>query len=214
MIAVIKGDIIASRKLVDQEKWLLPLQELLNKWGTTPENWEIVWGDSFQIEIDNAEEVLYRALQIKSLIKQISPKDTGKLSSTIDVRMAIGIGEKTYSGKRISESNGPAFINAGVKFSLLKKEKVNLALQTPWQELDDEINLYLRLAGIFMDKWSISSAQLLQIVLNNPKITQIEIGEKLSIKQSAVSGRWNRAYVDEVLAIDNRFRKKIKQLLA
>ncbi len=33
MIAVIKGDIIASRHLKDQEKWLSPLEQLLESWG-------------------------------------------------------------------------------------------------------------------------------------------------------------------------------------
>lgn len=52
MIAVVKGDIIASRKLVDQEKWLLPLKDLLSSWGESPKNWELVWGDFFQIEFE------------------------------------------------------------------------------------------------------------------------------------------------------------------
>jgi len=41
------------------------------------------------------------------------------------VRMAIGIGGKSYSGDRITESNGEAFINAGEKFEELEKEKFN-----------------------------------------------------------------------------------------
>ena len=53
MIAVIKGDIIASRTLNNQEQWLQPLKTLLTKWGRTPEEWELVWGDFFQIEISN-----------------------------------------------------------------------------------------------------------------------------------------------------------------
>jgi hypothetical protein len=35
MIAVIKGDIIESRKLADQEKWLSPLKKLFGQWGNT-----------------------------------------------------------------------------------------------------------------------------------------------------------------------------------
>lgn len=210
MIAVIKGDIIASRKLTNQEIWLQPLQSLLGKWGRTPEDWEVVWGDFFQIEISEPEEALHKALQIKSLIKKTR---SGKQSSVIDVRMSIGIGEKTYSSKRISESNGSAFVNAGDKFSLLKKEKTNIAIQSPWKSLDDEINLYLKLAGVFMDKWTVTSAELIWIALNYPDITQEKIGEKLHIKQSGVSGRWNRANADEVLEIEKVFRNKVlKQL--
>lgn len=213
MVAVIKGDIIASRKLTDQEKWLSPLKNLLAEWGNTPKNWELVWGDFFQIEISDPEDVLKKVFEIKALIKKIEPIDDRKKISTIDVRMAIGIGEKTYTGERISESNGPAFIHAGDKFDLLKKENVNIGLKSPWQNFDEEINLYLKLAGTFMDKWSVSSAELIEIVLKNPHTTQEEIGKILGIKQSGVSGRWNRANAEEILAVEKMFRKKIKNLL-
>ena len=213
MIAVIKGDIIASRKLVDQEKWLLPLKDLLNSWGQWPKNWELVWGDFFQIEITNPEEALQKMFEIKALIKKIEPLDHRKQKGTIDVRIAVGIGSKSYTGQRISESNGSAFIYAGEKFDMLKKENVTMGLKSEWQDFDNEINLYLKLAGTFMDKWSVSSAQLIEIALNNQTITQEEIGSMLGIKQSAVSGRWNRANVDELLAIEKMYRNKIKAFL-
>jgi DNA-directed RNA polymerase specialized sigma subunit len=64
-----------------------------------------------------------------------------------------------------------------------------------------------------MDKWSLSSAELIMIVLNNPNKTQEEIGKILGIKQSGVSGRWNRANTNEILEVEKIFRKKIKNLL-
>ena len=204
MIAVIKGDIIASRTLNNQEQWLQPLKTLLTKWGRTPEEWELVWGDFFQLEISSPEEALMRALEIKAVIKK---------TGSIDVRMSIGIGEKTYVGTRISESNGPAFVNAGERFETLKKEKINLVIQSPWPDLDKEINLYLKLAGTIMDNWSASSAELMEIVLQRPEATQKEIGEMLGIKQNSVSGRWSRAKVSEIMEVEQMFRHKVKLLL-
>ena len=204
MIAVIKGDIIESRKLNNQEEWLKPLKSLFTKWGNTPQEWEVVWGDSFQIEISAPEEALLRALKIKAVLRK---------TGSIDVRMSIGIGEKTYIGSRISESNGPAFVNAGEEFETLKKEKITLALKSPWPELNKEINLYLKLTGTIMDKWSVSSAELMEIVLNRPEATQKEIGEILGIKQNSVSGRWNRAKVDEILEVEQTYRRKVKHHL-
>ena len=127
--------------------------------------------------------------------------------------MAVGIGTKSYTGERISESNGSAFIYAGEKFDMLKKENVTMGIKSEWQDFDNEINLYLKLAGTFMDSWSVSSAELIEVALKNPTITQGEIGAMLGIKQSAVSGRWNRANVDELLAIEKMYREKIKSLL-
>lgn len=213
MIAVIKGDIIATRKLANQETWLLPLKNLLTTWGNTPIDWKIESGDFFQIEIENPEDAFRKAIEIKALIKKIEPIDERKKISTIDVRMAIGIGAKTYSGQSISESNGPAFHYSSDKFNMLKKENVNLSIKTPWKDFDEEMNLYLKLAGIFMDKWSVSSAELVEIVLKNPNIKQEEIGKQLGIKQNSVSGRRNRANVNEILEINKMFQKKIKALI-
>lgn len=213
MVAIIKGDIIASRKLLDQEKWLQPLKSLFSQWGNTPEQWELVWGDFFQLEINDPKEAIQKALEIKALIKKIKPKEANKQLSTLDVRMSIGIGEKTFAGKRVSESNGPAFIFAGEKFEKLKKEKTNIAIQSPWGDFDKEINMYLRLAGKFMDSWSVSSAQLVEIVLKDPYITQEEIGELLDIKQNSVSGRWNRSNIDDVLKIEKVYREKLQKLI-
>ncbi|MCC5916888.1 MAG: hypothetical protein JJU02_06120 [Cryomorphaceae bacterium] len=213
MVAVIAGDIIASRKMVNQDKWLLPLKALLSTWGDSPKDWKLDRGDFFQVEIKNIEDVLINALEIKALIKKIAPIDERKKISTIDVRLAIGIGEKTYAGESISESNGPAFIHSGEKFDLLKKGNTTLGIKTPWKDFDEEMNLYLKLAGTFMDKWSVSSAELVQIVLNSPNTTQEEIGKQLGIQQSGVSRRWNRAHVDELLSVEKIFRKKINTLL-
>lgn len=212
MIAIITGDIIASRKLVNQEKWLSPLKTLLASWGNNPRDWKLERGDFFQVEITNIEEVLKKALEIKALIKKVTPVDEHKKISTIDVRLAIGIGEKSYTGESISESNGSAFINSGEKFDVLKKENITMGIKTPWQALDEEMNLYLKLAGTFMDRWSVSSAELMQIILNNPNITQEEIGKRLGIKQNSVSGRWNRANVNELLEVEKIFRKRIHTL--
>jgi hypothetical protein len=213
MIAVIKGDIIASRKLIDQERWLEPLKKLLDSWGSTPQHWELVWGDLFQVEIAKPEEALKKALEIKALIKKIAPIDERKKISTIDVKMAIGIGNKTYTGERISESNGPAFIYAGEKFEELKKSNANIGVKSPWESFDKEFNLYLKLASIFMDSWTVSSAELVQVVFQNPNLKQAEIGKELGIKQSGVSGRWNRAHIDEILEIELAFSHKIRKML-
>ena len=211
MIAIIKGDIVSSRKIENSEKWLLPLKGLFNEWGKSPGQWEIVWGDSFQLEVDRPEEALRKALRVKALIKKIVSDETNK--SLIDVRMAIGIGEKSYSGERITESNGEAFINAGEKFEELEKEKSNLLVKSPWPDFDGEMNLFIRLASVFMDKWSVASAELVEVALKHPNYTQNEIGRRLGIKQNSVSGRWKRANINEVLSMEQMYRRKLKMLL-
>ena len=96
---------------------------------------------------------------------------------------------------------------------MLKKENVTMGLKSEWKYFDAEMNLYLKLAGIFMDNWSVSSAELIEIALRNPTITQDEMGGMLGIKQSGVSGRWHRANVDELLEVEKMYRTKMKFLL-
>lgn len=212
MTAIITADIINSRKLVNQEIWIAPLKTLLKSYGSTPEKWEIFRGDYFQIEIEDAEEALLLALKIKALIKSISVTERQKKVSPIDVRMAIGLGTKEYAANRISESNGTAFIHSGEKFEKLKKEKTTLAVQSSFPNFDYEMNLYLKLAVIQMDAWTVNSAVLFTTLFEDPEKNQTEIGAILGIGQNSVSGRFKRAHVDEILELDKMYRYKLKAL--
>tara|TARA_R110000868_G_scaffold26285_1_gene101463 strand:- start:56 stop:697 length:642 start_codon:yes stop_codon:yes gene_type:complete len=211
MIAVITGDIIASRKLKDQTVWSKPLRDLFNQYGKSPGTWEIFRGDSFQIEV-LPEDALRAALRIKSLIKTVSPDSDRKLKSPIDVRMAIGIGERGQGSGQISEDNGFAFIFSGETFETLKKQKITLAIRSEQKKFDEIMNLYLKLAQKVMDNWSISSGELMQAVLENPTSTQAEIGKMLGIGQNSVSGRYKRAQVEEILEMERFYRQNVSSL--
>ena len=78
----------------------------------------------------------------------------------MDVRMSIGLGEMTYKAKKISESNGPAFLRSGEVFETLKKQKINLAINSGNAAFDNEINLMLQLCLTFMDNWLTGSLYL------------------------------------------------------
>lgn len=213
MIAILTGDIVDSRKLESPEIWILPLKSLLTSYGSSPKTWEIFRGDSFQLEITNPQKSLLAALQIKALIKSLENPNPSKRTSPVDVRMAIGIGEKTYEAERISESNGPAFVRSGERFETLKNEGTKLALASPWPDFDREINLILKLASIQMDSWSISSGELLVEILKNPDQNQTEMGKKLGIGQNAISKRIKAANASEILDIESVFRDKLIPLL-
>ena len=64
-----------------------------------------------------------------------------------------------------------------------------------------------------MDKWSVSSAELIEITLRRSNFTQEQLGKQPGIKQNSVSGRWKRAHVEEVWTVEQMFRKKNKSLL-
>jgi hypothetical protein len=201
MIGIITGDIVNSRKL-SSKIWMDGFKQLLNTFGKNPIEWEIYRGDEFQLEIKNPEDALMIALQIKSYFKSIK----------LDVRMSIGFGDMTYKAKKISESNGNAFSRSGEVFETLKKQKINLAINSGNEVFDTEINLMLRLSLTFMNNWLVQSAGFVLTAIENPSLSQEEIGVKLGINQAAVSRRRKRAQFDLVMEMENYFRTKIKTI--
>ncbi len=201
MIAIITGDIVNSRKL-SSKIWMDGFKQILNTFGKNPIEWEIYRGDEFQLEVKNPEEALIMALQIKSYFKSIK----------LDVRMSIGFGDKTYKAKKISESNGTAFSRSGEVFETLKKQKINLAINSGNEAFDAEINLMLRLSLIFMDNWLAQSAEFVLTAIQNPSLSQQEIGVKLGLNQAAVSRRRKRAQFDLMMELEKYFGNKIKTI--
>ena len=203
MTSVITGDIIGSRQQESQH-WVEDLKKILAPFGKTPNQWEVYRGDEFQIEVSNPEDALLTAILIRAHLRAIKS----------DARMSIGFGDKTHNAERISESNGSAFINSGELFETLKKQKVNLALRTGDLDFDEKLNLMLQLALTFMDSWLVQSAEFVSAAIENPTLSQEELGQKLGINQAAVSRRQKRAQFDLVMNLDRYFRTQIKQLTA
>jgi hypothetical protein len=200
MTSVITGDIIGSRQQKSKD-WVEDLKKILAPFGETPSEWEVYRGDEFQIEVKNPEEALLAAILIKAHLRAVK----------LDARMSIGFGDKTHNAEKISESNGSAFINSGELFETLKKQKVTLALRTGDNDIDEKMNLMLQLALTFMDNWLVQSAEFVAIAIENPTLSQEELGQKLGINQAAVSRRQKRAQFDLVMNLDRYFRKQIKQ---
>jgi hypothetical protein len=200
MIGVITGDIINSTKYRDPNIWLIPLKEALGKLESKFNRWEIYRGDSFQIEIKDYFNAFEYALYLKACIKSIKK---------LDVRIAIGVGEKSFEGDNVTEANGEAFQFSGETLEALKKEKHNLKIKTTNFELDQELNLYFKLVSIVMDNWTANSAEVVKLYLENKNKTQRELAEMIGINQDAVSKRIGRAYLEEIMELDLMFREKI-----
>ena len=201
MTAILTADIINSRKL-SSKIWINDLKAFLNTFGQSPNDWEIYRGDEFQLEIKNPEDALLVAFQLKAFCKSIK----------LDIRISIGFGEKTYKSRKITESNGSAFIRSGETFETLKKQKLNLAISSADTIFDEELNLMLKLSLSFMDNWLQQSAEFVIVAIQNPTLSQEEIGMLLGINQAAVSRRQKRANYELIKELDLYFRKKIKTL--
>lgn len=185
LTAIITGDIIASRHNKSQA-WLKVLRKILSSAGTSPKNWEIYRGDSFQLEV-KPEEALDKALMIKTQLRQLI---------NINVRMGIGIGEKSFNAAKITEANGTAFINSGECFDSLKKQ--TLAIKTPWADFDQIMNTMLSLALLTIDSWKPATAAIVKSAMENPVLNQQQLATKLKKTQSNISEGLKRGGYEEI----------------
>jgi len=198
LIGVITGDIVNSRKL-SPSIWLKKIKKVLKRNKIVARKWEIFQGDMFQIVIA-PELALVTAIEIKSTIKE--EKD-------IDVRIAIGLGTQNYEAKKVTESNGEAFVNSGISFENLKKNK--LSIQTPWDEFNEEWNVIFQIASLTMDNWAPMTAIIFNAALTNPKLTQSELAKKLKRTQSTISEGLGRAGYDEIVQLLDLYEKHVRQ---
>lgn len=196
MIAVITGDIINSRQ-VNSKHWQPKLKKLFTQNIADSKKWEIYRGDSFQIEV-KVEEAIEWAVTIKALLRSIE---------FLNVRMSIGIGDKSYSGKKITESNGSAFIHSGESFDKLKQE--TLSMKSPFVELDDYFNPILKLIGFITDNWKPVTAETIFYALENRLLRQKELAEKLNKNSATISKALKRGGYDEISEALNLYTKKI-----
>ena len=201
MIAIITGDIINSQK-TDSELWLPKLKELLGRWSATPETWEVYRGDEFQLKC-SVDEVFNKSLAIKSLIRTFE---------NLDVRLAIGIGNEVFLSKKITESNGSAYVSSGRLLNDIKIDGRTLAIQTETDKVNRDLNILFKWTSIDFDNWTVATAEIIHRLLINPELTQEELAKELNITQSSVSQRIKRSNFDLILETDLYFRKKITEL--
>ncbi len=199
MIAVITGDIINSRR-GEVDNWIKPLKTTLNKYGKEPKQWEIYRGDSFQLSVD-PKRALLAAIHIKSVIRQ---------TRDYDVRMAIGVGEESYSTQKITESNGTAYVNSGECFEELKKH--SLAIKTDDEGINEVLNTMLRLSLLTMDNWTIAVSSTIELAIEYPEMNQMRLAATLRKTQSSVSAALARGGYEEIMSMNEYYEKLISEL--
>ena len=88
-----------------------------------------------------------------------------------------------------------------------------MAIKTDYPEIDETLNLMLQLSLTIMDNWPQQSAEYVVVAIENPMLTQKELGLKLNIKQASVSRRSNRSHFDLIMKFENYYRKTIENRL-
>jgi hypothetical protein len=204
MIGILTGDIINSRKIDNPQIYLEKLKSEFNESGKQGKDWEIYRGDSFQVMMEDIPLLFEHAVILKAAVKTID---------FLDVRVAMGIGEINFRASSISESNGEAFVRSGDCLNRLFKEQVNLGMSSPWENIDEKLNIMFILASPIMDSWTNRMAEAVFLSLKFKNKTQKEIGEMMGTRQNAVSELLSRARFKEISLLNNYFKKEIQNAI-
>lgn len=204
MYAVITGDIIQSTRLKEKATYLKQLRTLFEILRKNKKEFgllrpfEIFRGDSFQAVFNKPEKSLKIALILRSFSKMNLPKNTRKMKGKIaythlmtDLRISVGIGQIDPLSKKVVESDGEAFQRSGRQLDQMKKEGQNLAINTPWRDLNNQFEASWRLVDAIVSKWSPFQAEAVYHVLLEE--TNSSIAKAIGASSAAVSQRLKTA---------------------
>lgn len=202
-IAVLTGDIIGSRKVVNTTKLIASLKQVFTDIESETKikfKEEIFRGDSFQIVLSDSENALLLAVLIRVGLRAKTVVDSKTSSIPIhklwDARIAIGIGEGSVKTK-IIESNGEAFQLSGLEFDKLKKAHEKLNILTVWEDSNEHFNVIVKLLDVIIDKWTkLTSEVVYEYLLTGS--TQSEMAKILKVSQPAIHKRLSIANIDVI----------------
>ncbi len=212
--SVLTADVIDSGKLdADLRKKIFEtLKHFVSNANNGPKvSLSISRGDNIQGVFEDPSSVLRYGLSLQSLFKSFS-KDGDKRKAINGIRISIGIGEISYWGDTISESDGPAFQYSGRSLDEMKNEERLLKLTTKDEDINEKWNVILKLMEEIIINWTRASAEVVHYLLEN--LTEEEISKKLGISQPAVNYRkkhsgWNAisntiSYFEKEFSICNK----------
>ncbi len=220
--AVVTGDLVKSRKIIDAD--IAPVIESLKEtFNTINENllerkgsFEIYRGDSFQAFVPKPELALLVAIIIRARLRMYVPSFSlsGRsknakpiLHSYTDARVAIGIGAVSYKTQHITESQGEAFIKSGYAFDVMVKNNECLAINTPWNNANEEFEVACKLTDAIIKKWTASTAEAIYHHLLYGK-NQKELAVQFRITQPGVHKRLMLyGNLNSIQAFINRYQK-------
>jgi len=189
-VAVLTADIVASRNLKPDklETTLYEIAKGIEKvLFRRKKTFEFYRGDSFQA-IVSPELSLRLALLWKAAIKSV--QEDGK---HWDIRIAIGIGDLTHRGNKVTTSAGKAFEYSGLLLDELKaKDTPKLGIRTFDENWNAQLETECLLADTILQRWTAIGAESIYHALLYQE-TQDQLAVRFNVTQSAVHKRLSAA---------------------
>lgn len=156
--AIITGDIVDSTKLSFEERThMLNIIQSIPNVVSYIENLriEIFRGDGFQIGIRDTKSSLRIALIVRAFLRSHKMTTANQI---LDARLALGIGTLDYELDSLSKSDGEAFRLSGRLLDSM--DKARLKIKTPWEGVNEELNLLTAFADDIISSWTQKQSKL------------------------------------------------------
>lgn len=206
--AVITGDIVRSELIALDKRDLLIqvlhqiVEDLQDK---SPMRMELFRGDSFQIVVDSPEMSLKIASMMRAGLKSNTPKGS---KTEWDARISIGIGTIDYQGDSIVTSDGEAFKLSGRGLDTMEKNR--LAVNTCWQDVNEELDAGLAFVDDLITGWSVNQANAVYLSVGKG-LSQANIASTIAKSQQNVSKTLTSAKESLLVRFSDRFEAIIKK---
>lgn len=211
VIAVISGDVISSTKIKEREHLIDVFHSMPNQVAhiSKCKGSTLYRGDSYQIEIERAEEALRIAIILRLLLKTNTPEGENMNTSNglWDMRVSIGVGTVSFRSEDVETSDGKAYQLSGRNLSKIGKQ--NLIITTPWQEVNDELEVSTAFADDIITNWTFSQSQVMLEMLFNEEIMQKQIAEKLNKSPQSISVLLKAAKSSNIIRYIERYESLI-----
>ncbi|MBE3128271.1 MAG: hypothetical protein IMZ60_01155 [Actinobacteria bacterium] len=212
--AVITGDIVASKRFTkDWPHFLEVLEQSFNyvkKRFNIRDSFNQFRGDGFQIILLKPEDALNIAISLRASLRYYFKKSQRR-KNLPDAKIVIGIGKLDYLPKNSTSSTGigAAFDRSGPKLDAITKRKFKryLIINSPWEKINDELDVECALLDMLIQKWSPEQAQV--ILYNMEGLTQVEMANKIGISQKAVADRLKNAGGNSIGLLCKRYESLI-----
>ena len=160
---VITGDIVGSSQIKPELR--LDLLACLNSMKeelqcVSPFRMELYRGDSFQLLVEDPAMTAKIAILLRAgLIYHTPNKDEGKW----DAKVSIGIGGINFISDNIVTSDGEAFMYSGRQLDNMGKRRLNI--KTPWQDVNEELDVSTAFVDDIITGWSNKQAGMIYLSL-------------------------------------------------
>lgn len=161
--AVITGDIVGSSQI--KPEYRKALLECLNTMKNelqcvSPFSMELFRGDSFQLLVEDPSQAARIAILLRAGIINHTPnKDDGMW----DAKISLGIGQVEFMSDSVVTSDGEAFQYSGRLLDGMGKRR--LAVKTPWQDANKELDVLTAFIDDIITGWSSKQAGMIYLIL-------------------------------------------------